>query len=127
MNTTYNFALNKPDRTELFNIAHWNDNMDKIDDALKQASESGSSNVYEAITIPASGWAQEGEQYVYRKTYTGAILTNVYFSVESLPIAITAGVLPVTSTDESAGEVTIYAASAPASDLTATVEAVMGA
>lgn len=79
---------------------------------------------YIETTLAASGWQSDsGEVYYDIDTKEAeAQRGNVYFSTESLPDAIEAGVKPVTSCSD--GIIRVYAERMPGKALTATVEIV---
>lgn len=125
MGETQNYSLKKPAPEDFYNVEDFNENFDIIDQKMKEIETAASGGItYENAEIPVSGWKASGEYWIYQKTFAGAASINVYFNKNSLPIAIQAGILPVTETIESV--CTLYATNVPESDLTATFEIVKG-
>ena len=122
---TTNYGLKKPAQEEYYNVDDFNGNFDIIDQKMKEIETAASGGtIYENVVIPVSGWKASGEYFIFKKTFSGATAVNVYFNKDSLPIAVEAGILPVTET--TGGVCTLYAANAPEAALTATFEIVKG-
>ena len=122
---TTNYGLKKPVQEDFYNVDDFNNNFDIIDKKMKEIETAASGGTtYENVEIPVSGWKASGECWIYQKTFSGAAAANVYFSKDSLPLAVQAGILPVTET--TGGVCTLYAANVPEGALTATFEIVKG-
>lgn len=58
---TENLNLKKPTQADFYNVADWNENMDKIDTAIGQLSPK---MVVHTIMLPVSGWETFGTQTI---------------------------------------------------------------
>lgn len=62
MTQTENLKLNKPDKTDFIDIEKLNENMDKIDGAMKSVLSAANTKEV-VITVPASNWSSSAPYF----------------------------------------------------------------
>lgn len=81
MTNTKNYQLNKPGLTDTFSLSTWNDNMDKIDTAVREAEKKGGSMILWRGALMAGGSAEFNvpEECFHNNGTTLTLLVDGYY------------------------------------------------